>query len=72
MSVDETKLSRAQRDWLRRLRLNPAKRLKYGAPGCPQQTADGLIKLGLAKLEMLPILVRKPDCPKAMYIVPVE
>lgn len=44
-------MTRTQADWLKRLRMNPKKRIRYGAPGIPERTADALVKLGLIRTE---------------------
>jgi len=67
------KLSATQKMWLRRLVNGPQKRLRYGAPGMPERTANALVKAGLAKIE-LQNLFRDPKrgTYKSHFVVPVE
>lgn len=67
------KLTETQSYWLERLTKRPDKRLRYGAPGMPEKTADALINLGLIRREWQPIFKKVTrENYSTFYVVPVE
>lgn len=68
-------LSNTQKLWLSRLTNHPKRRLRYGAPGMPERTANVLIRAGLARREWQPIFLSARGTghvPHTFFVVPVE
>jgi hypothetical protein len=66
------KLTETQSYWLDRLKAHREKRLRYGAPGMPEKTADALIKLGLIRREMQPLCLNPARARySTFFVIPV-
>lgn len=66
-------MTETQTYWLKRLTQNPKKRLRYGAPGMPERTADALVRLGVVRTEWQRTFLRSPEAKsQSLFVVMVD